>query len=221
MGMFIEELLVLKEYVENDLEKGFIHASSSPAGSPILFPKKEDSSLRLCVDYCGLNEMTINYQYPLWLIWETLDSLSKAQWYTKLDLGQGYHQIRITLGEEWKTVLRTRYGHLEFTVMPFSLTNTPATIQHLINDCLKEYLDLFGTTYFNDILIYSDTLAQHVVHIRKVLITLRANRVVLNPEKCEIHTRLPNTWASLSPLKESAWTPSKSPPYRNGTPPST
>jgi hypothetical protein len=103
-GMTQEELRALKEYIEENLTKGFIQASSSPAGAPVLFVKKADGSLRLCVDYRGLNEITIKNQYPLPLICETLDRLAKAKWYTKLDLRWGYNQIRMAKGEEWKTV---------------------------------------------------------------------------------------------------------------------
>lgn len=95
----------------------------------------------------------------------------------------------MALSEEWKTAYRIRYGHLEYTVMPFSLTNTSTTFEQLVNDCLKESLDLFCTAYLNDILIYSDTPAQHEDHERKVLITLQANEVLLNTEKCRFHTK--------------------------------
>ncbi|KAI0992792.1 hypothetical protein K3495_g15392, partial [Podosphaera aphanis] len=102
-GMSREELIALKNYIEENLGKGYIRASSSPAGAPVLFVKKKDGSLRLCVDYRGLNEITIKNRYPLPLIRETLDRLSNAKWYTKLDLRQGYNQIRMAKGEEWKT----------------------------------------------------------------------------------------------------------------------
>lgn len=107
----------------------------------------------------------------------------------QLDLRQGYHQIRMTEGEEWKTAFKTRYGQLEYTVMPFGLTNAPATFQHLVYDCLKEYLDQFYTADLDDILIYSDTLEEQRVHVIKVLTTLRHNNVLLKPEICEFQTR--------------------------------
>lgn len=188
-GMSREELIVLRKYIQDNLEKGTIRASSSPAGAPVLFVKKADGTLRLCVDYRGLNELTVKNRYPLPLIRETLDRLSKAQWYTKLDLRQGYNQIRMAEGEEWKTAFRTRYGHFEYTVMPFGLTNAPATFQHFINDCVREYLDIFCTAYLDDILIYSDSLEEHQVHVEKVLEALKANGILLKPEKCEFHTQ--------------------------------
>ncbi|KAI0996661.1 Transposon Ty3-I Gag-Pol polyprotein [Podosphaera aphanis] len=188
-GMSREELIALKDYIEENLGKGYIRASSSPAGAPVLFVKKKDGSLRLCVDYRGLNEITIKNRYPLPLIRETLDRLSNAKWYTKLDLRQGYNQIRMAKGEEWKTAFRTRYGHFEYNVMPFGLTNAPATFQHFVNDCLRDYLDIFCTAFADDILIYSNTLEEHKGHVVKVLKALKKNNVFLKPEKCEFHTQ--------------------------------
>ncbi|KAI0995691.1 Transposon Tf2-9 polyprotein, partial [Podosphaera aphanis] len=184
-----DELIALKIYIQDNLEKGYIRASSSPAGAPVLFVKKSDGTLRLCVDYRRLNEITVKNRYPLPLIRETLDRLSKAKWFTKLDLRQGYNQIRIAEGEEWKTAFRTRYGHFEYTVMPFGLTNAPATFQHFVNDCLRNYLDIFCKAYLDDILIYSDTLEEHQVHVYKVLEALQSKGIFLKPEKCEFHTQ--------------------------------
>ncbi|KAI0995439.1 Transposon Tf2-9 polyprotein [Podosphaera aphanis] len=188
-GMSRDELMVLKTYIQENLDKGFIRASSSPAGAPVLFVKKSDGTLRLCVDYRGLNELTIKNRYPLPLIRETLDRLSKAKWYTKLDLRQGYNQIRMAEGEEWKTAFRTRYGHFEYTVMPFGLTNAPATFQHFINDCLRDFLDIFCTAYLDDILVYSNTLEEHQIHVKKVLESLKQKGILLKPEKCQFHTQ--------------------------------
>ena len=109
-----KELLVLKEYIEENLVKGFIQHSSLPAGAPVLFIKKPDDLLCFCVDYRGLNKMTIKNWYPLPLIQETLALLQKARWYTKLDLYDGYYHLRIAEGEEWTTAFRTRYGHFEY-----------------------------------------------------------------------------------------------------------
>ncbi|KAH0606496.1 uncharacterized protein H6S33_003330 [Morchella sextelata] len=188
-GMSREELIVLKQYIQDNLQKGFIQISSSPAGAPVLFVKKADGTLRLCVDYRGLNGLTVKNHYPLPLIRETLDRLSKARWYTKLDLRQGYNQIRMAKGKEWKTAFRTHYGHFEYTVMPFGLTNAPATFQHFINDCVRDYLDMFCTAYLENILIYSDTFEEHQVHVERILEALQRNRVLLKPEKCEFHTQ--------------------------------
>ena len=131
-----QELQVLKEWIEKNLSKGFIRSSSSPCGAPVLFTPKPNGSLRLCVDYRGLNEGTIKNRYPLPLIQETLLRLSKARWYTKLDVRDAYNMIRIAEGDEWKTAFRTRYGLFESLVMPFGLTNAPASFQEFINDTL-------------------------------------------------------------------------------------
>jgi len=179
------ELVALREWLDENLSKGFIRASSSPAGAPILFVKKSDGSLRLCVDYRGLNEGTIKNRYPLPLIQETLMRLSRAKYFTKLDVRSAYNLLRIAEGDEWKTAFRTRYGLYESLVMPFGLTNAPADFQHFINDVLAPFLDQFTTAYLDDILIYSDTLDEHKEHVRQVLEALRKNQLHLKPEKCE------------------------------------
>src|SRR5260221_6990103 len=171
------------------MNKAFIKAISSPAGAPVLFVKKADGSLRLCVDYRGLNEVTVKNRYPLSLIRETLDRLAKAKWYTKLDVRWWYNQIRIAKGEEWKAAFRTRYGLFEYNVMPLDPPTPPATFQHFINDTLREYLDVFCTAYLDDILIYSDTLEEHKVHVRQVLEALQNAGVLLRAEKCEFLTQ--------------------------------
>jgi hypothetical protein len=179
------ELEALKKWLEENLKKGFIRASSSPSGAPILFVKKGDGSLRLCVDYRGLNEGTIKNRYPLPLLQETLMRLSKARYFTKLDVRNAYNLLRIAEGEEWKTAFRTRYGLYESLVMPFGLTNAPASFQNFINDALQPFLDRFATAYLDDILIYSDTLEEHREHVRLVLEQLQKHGLHLKPEKCE------------------------------------
>lgn len=183
------ELRALWEYIKENLPRGVIRNSTSPAGAPIIFVKKSDGTLRLCVDYRGLNEITIKDRYPLPLMEETWARLSKAKYYTKLDLRWGYNQIRIAEGDEWKTAFRTRYGHYEYQVMPFGLTNAPATFQRWINDILRPHLDQFVTAYLDDILIYSETLEEHKIHVRKILELLHAHKAHLRPEKCEFYTQ--------------------------------
>jgi hypothetical protein len=183
------ELEALRKWLEENLSKGFIHASSSPAGAPILFIKKGDGSLRLCVDYRGLNDGTIKNRYPLPLLHETLLHLQKAKYFTKLDIRGAYHLVRMAEGEEWKTAFRTRYGLFESLVMPFGLTNAPASFQQFINDVLRPYLDVFVTAYLDDILIYSDNLEEHKKHVLKVLEALSEAGLHLKPEKCEFHQR--------------------------------
>ena len=123
------ELSVLKTYIEEYLARGWIRPSTSPFGAPVLFVKKKDGSLRLCVDYRALNQLTVKNRYPLPLIPGLLDHVKGATRFTHLDLPTAYHLLRIALGDEWKTAFRTRYGHLEYLVMPFGLTNAPASFQ--------------------------------------------------------------------------------------------
>lgn len=179
------ELDIVKDYIVTNLESGFIRPSSSPAAAPILFVKKKDGSLRLCVDYRGLNRVTIKNRYPLPLIDELLDRLRTAKWFTKIDLRNAYHQIRIAKGEEWKTAFRTRYGLYEYQVMPFGLTNAPASFQHLVNSVFQDMLDRFVTAYLDDIIIYSDTYEEHVEHVRQVLQRLREAMLYAKDSKCE------------------------------------
>ena len=181
------ELKALKKYLAENIRKGFVRPSRSPAGYPILFVPKKDGKLRLCVDYRQLNKITIKNRYPLPNIGELQDRLTGAMWLTRLDLRGAYNLIRMKEGEEWKTAFRTRYGYFEYMVMPFGLTNAPATCQGLMNDTLAEYLDVFVVAYLDDILIYSKTLKEHKQHVEAVLDKLLARKLLLNPEKCEFH----------------------------------
>ena len=181
------ELQALRDFLDENLSKGFIRASSSSAGAPVLFIKKKDGSLRLCVDYRGLNAGTAKNRYPLPLVKDTLLQLSKARYYTALDVRGAYNLIRMAEGEEWKTAFRTRYGLFESLVMPFGLTNAPADFQRYINDALHPYLDVFCTAYLDDVLIFSETMEEHRSHVRQVLAALSKFGLHLKPEKCEFH----------------------------------
>ena len=150
------ELETLKTYIETHLKTGFIQHSKSLSDAPIPFNKKPDSSLRLYVDYRGLNNLTIKNRYPLPLIGESLDWLRRAKRFTQLDLTSAYHQMRIKKGDKWKTVFQTRYGHFEYLVMPFGLSNVPASFQSYINKILAKKLDIFVIVYLDDILIYTE-----------------------------------------------------------------
>ena len=161
------ELETLKTYIETNLASGFIRPSKSPAGAPILFVQKKDSSLHLYVDYRGLNYLTIKNRYPLPLIGESLDRLGRAKHFTQLNLTNAYHRMRIRKGDEWKTAFRTRYGHFEYQVMPFGLSNAPASFQGYVNKILAEKLDVFVIVYLDDILIYIKNAGQgHVEAVR-------------------------------------------------------
>lgn len=129
--------------------------------SSVLFVCKLGGGLRFCVDYRALNVLTVKNRYPIPLIREILDWLSKARYYTKLDIIAAFNRLRIAKGDEWKTAFRMCYGLFEYLVMPFGLTNGPASFQHYMNDVLQEYLDIFCTAYLDDILIYSNSLGEY------------------------------------------------------------
>jgi len=159
----------LKEFINENLTNGFIRSTSSPHGALVLFVKKKDGSLQLCVDFHGLNKITKKDRYPLPLISDLLDSPCKACIYTKIDLQHAYHLVRIAKGDEWKTTFRTRYGAFEWSVMPFGLTNTPAAFQRFMNDVFSNLLDVCIVIYLDDILIYSDDIMQYQSHVKEVL----------------------------------------------------
>lgn len=184
-----EQLKAMKEYITENLKKGYIRPSTSPAGYPMFWVPKANGQLRPCVDYRDLNEKTIKNRYPLPLITELQDRLQGAQWFTALDLKGAYNLIRIAEGEEWKTAFRTRYGHFEYLVMPFGLTNAPATFQTMINHVLREHLDHFVIAYLDDILVFSKTKEEHVEHVRQVMEELQSAKLLLEPNKCVFHTQ--------------------------------
>ena len=182
------ELETLKTYIKTNLANGFIRPSKSPAGAPILFDRKPDGSLRLCVDYRGLNNITIKNRYSLPLIGESLDRLGRARRFTQLDLTNAYYWMRIREGDEWKTAFRTRYGHFEYQVMSFGLSNTLAIFQGYVNKILAEKLDVFVIVYLDDILIYTEDPGQpHVDAVRWVLDQLRKYSLFANLKKCRFY----------------------------------
>src|SRR3954466_1707421 len=180
------EMNELKKQLSDLLEKGFIRPSISPFGAPVLFVYKKEGSLRLCVDYCALNKITIKNRYPLPRIEELMDRLAGAKYFSKIDLYSGYHQIRIKEEDISKTAFRTRYGHFEFCVLPFGLTNAPATFMTLMNDIFRDHLDKFVIVYLDDILVYSKTPEEHIKHLRSVLETLRKHNLYAKWSKCEL-----------------------------------
>jgi hypothetical protein len=167
------------------LRTGKIHRSTSSIGSPILFvPKPNGRGLRLCVDYQGINRITIPNRYPLPLMQELQDRVRGAQWFTKMDLKSGFALIRIREGDEWKTAFRTRYGLYEFNIMPFGLTNAPATFQDMMNHVFSDMIDLGLLIYMDDILVYAKTIEEHDDLVRKILQRLTDNKLAVEPTKC-------------------------------------
>ncbi len=157
------------KYIDKNLTNGFIRPSKSSAGAPVLFTPESVGTLRWCVDYRGLNSMTIKNRYPLPLIDEILDRLSGSRVFTKIDVKNAYYLLWIWEGDEWKTAFRTRYGLFEYLVMPFGLTNTAASFQSYINGDLRPYLDIIVIVYLDDVFVFSRTPSQHKKHIFKVL----------------------------------------------------
>jgi hypothetical protein len=183
-----KQLKALRQYLDENLAKGFIRKSESRAAYPILFVPKKDGTLRLCVDYRKLNDITIKNRYPLPNIEELQQRLQGARWFTSIDLRGAYNLIRMKAGEEWKTAFRTRYGLYEYLVMPFGLTNAPATCQDMINDTLREYLDDFVVAYLDDILVYTrGALKEHIQHVHKTFAKLFQRNLKVKPEKCKFH----------------------------------
>ena len=178
------ELEDLRRQLKELLDAGFIQPSMAPYGAPVLFQKKHDGSLRMCIDYRALNKVTVKNKYPIPLIADLFDQLGRARYFTKLDLRSGYYQVRIAEGDEPKTTYVTRYGSYEFLVMPFGLTNAPATFCTLMNKIFHPFLDKFVVVYLDDIVIYSNTLEEHVDHLRKVFRLLRQNELYVKKEKC-------------------------------------
>ncbi|KAL4011133.1 hypothetical protein IC575_028180 [Cucumis melo] len=179
------ELKELKVQLQDLLDKGFIRPSVSPWGAPVLFVKKKDGSMRLCIDYRELNKVTVKNRYPLPRIEDLFDQLQGATVFSKIDLRSGYHQLRIRDGDIPKTAFRSRYGHYEFIVMSFGLTNAPAVFMDLMNRVFKDFLDQFVIVFIDDILIYSKTEAEHEEHLHQVLETLRAHKLYAKFSKCE------------------------------------
>ncbi|KAI2642467.1 Transposon Tf2-6 polyprotein [Labeo rohita] len=177
----------MEEYVAEGLRAGTIRPSSSPAAAGFFFVKKKDGGLRPCVDYRGLNQITIKNRHPLPLTNTALDALSGARFFTKLDLRSAYNLVRIREGDEWKTAFITPTGHYETLVMPFGLCNSPSVFQQFINDVLRDMLGRWCYAYLDDILVYSKTFEEHTQHVRAVLRRLLAHQLYCKLEKYAFH----------------------------------
>ncbi|KAI2646401.1 Transposon Tf2-6 polyprotein [Labeo rohita] len=188
-SLSIPEREAMEKYISDSLAAGFIRPSSSPAGAGFFFVGKKDGSLRPCIDYRGLNNITVKNTYPLPLISSAFERLQGASIFTKLDLRNAYHLVRIRRGDEWKTAFNTPRGHFEYLVMPFGLSNSPGVFQALVNDVLRDMVDQFIYVYLDDILIFSSSLQEHVQHVRRVLQRLLENGLFVKAEKCDFHAQ--------------------------------
>jgi len=183
--MALAELVELKKRIEELIEKQFIRPSTSPWGAPVLLVKKKDGSSRLCVDYRQLNKMTIKNKYSLSRIDDLMDQLHGSSVFSKIDLRSGYHQILVKADDVQKTAFRSRYGHYEYVVMPFGVTNAPAVFMDYMNRIFRPFLDKFVVVFIDDILIYSRTQEEHAEHLRLVLGVLREKQLYTKLSKCE------------------------------------
>ena len=180
-----KDLEEIKKQIKELLDKGYIRPSSSPWGSPVLLVEKKDGSLRMVVDYRGLNEVTIKNKYPPPMINNLFDRLQGAKVFSKIDLRSGYRQLKIREQDIPKTAFTTRYGLYEYTVMSFGLTNAPAYFMNLMNKVFMEFLDKFVVVFIDDILVYSKNEEEHKEHLRLVLEKLREHQLYAKFSKCE------------------------------------
>lgn len=184
-----QELRVIKQWLDDNLAKGFIRPSTSDVASPVLLARKPGGGVRICVDYRGINNISLKNRYPLPLIKETLDAICKAKWFTKVDVIAAFNRLRMAEGHEWLTAFITRFGLYESLVCPFGLSGAPASFQNFINDVLYDILDVYATAYLDDVLIFSETYEDHIKHVREVLQRLIDAGLQIDIDKCEFHTQ--------------------------------
>jgi len=182
-----DQLEELHRYIKQNEDQGWIRRVKSGRASPIIFVKKKDGKLRLCADYRALNEVSKKDRHPLPLISEALDRLGRAKYFTKLDIKDAYHNIRIREEDEWKTTFSTKLGTYEYLVMPFGLCNAPVAFQRWIHEVLMEHIDMCCIVYLDDVLIYSNTLQQQRKDVSNILEAIRKSRMKVKPSKCEFH----------------------------------
>jgi hypothetical protein len=187
--MSTPEMKELQMQLEELMKKGYIYPSVSPWGAPVLFVKNKDETLRLCIDSRQLNKVIVKNKYPLPRIDDIFDQLKDVKIFSKIDLRSGYHQVRIKEEYISKTAFRTRYGHYDFTMVPFGLSNAPTFFMCLINGVFREYLDKFVIVFLDDILVYSKSKKEHEYHLRMVLQVLREHQLYAKLSKCSFYQK--------------------------------
>ncbi|MBW0540725.1 hypothetical protein O181_080440 [Austropuccinia psidii MF-1] len=201
----------LRAYISENVEKGFIHPSFSSTGAPVIFVKKKDSGLCLCVDYRKLNAVTSKNKYPVPPTNQLLIVFNGSSIFSKIDLCGAYKLLRIKDGDEHLTCFRTKYGSYEYLVMLFGLTSSPSSFQNLVNDMFYDLLDIYVVVYLDDIMVFSKSEEEHVSHVSTVLARLRAINLFAEASKCLFHVSSVEYLGYVVSSRNTQYEPSKSP----------